>query len=215
MRRRIAVGLVVAGFCLGVLVTRAVWQGRQALSAGDASMEAGQIGDAIFHYRRSARWYVPLAPHVGDALGRLAELAAGAESQGNAEVALAAWRGVRGSVLATRSFFTPNRDRLDTANQHIARLMSEQPARETAGRDAASSGQLQAMRLQLLQRDDAPSVLWSVIALVGFALWLAGGLLFALRAVDSHDKLVTRSAVVSGLLVAAGLVVWLAGLRYA
>lgn len=208
-RKAITIGLVLA-MCLGVVITRAVWEGRSALSRGDQAHEAGDNAEAVRWWRRAARWYVPLAPHVGDAYERLEALAKAAEETGDTRTALAAWRGVRGSILATRSFYTPHSDRLDQANRRIAALMaaSEDPA--------VDSGKTTEQRTQwhydLLARDESPSVFWSIVALLGFALWLGGGVLMALRGVSSEDRLEARVAAYAGAMVAGGLLIWMLGL---
>lgn len=211
-RKILGVALVVA-VCLGVVVTRAIWDGRSALAQGDAAAEAGDIGEAIRWWRRAARWYVPGAPHVGSAYDRLEATARAARERGDRATALAAWQGVRGSILATRSFFTPHAERLGPANEAIASLMAE------AEGPAADPGRPEAERrswhLELLTRDEAPSVAWSVVALAGFALWLGGGILFATRAITADDRLLARPALVSGIVVAVGLVVWMLGLALA
>src|SRR5690606_37555849 len=107
LRRTIAAVLVVAGLCVGVVVTRALWQGKSALAEGDAALSNGEKDQAISRWRRAARWYVPGASHVDDAYDRLETLARQAEAQGDIDTALAAWRGIRSSIMATRSFYTP------------------------------------------------------------------------------------------------------------
>jgi hypothetical protein len=209
-RRSIALAAAAVVFCLGVVVTRAVWEGRGALSDGDRAAQAGDLPGAIALWRRAARWYVPLAPHVGDAYARLESLAAEAESRGDTATALAAWNGVRSSILATRSFYTPESERLGPANQHIAALMArvEGAAADPGKSEAERTG----WHLALLQRDEAPSVPWVLVALAGFAMWIGGGLRFALRAITPDDTMVTRIALTSGILVGVGLFLWMLGL---
>ena len=62
--KKLAVAAAVIGLCLGVVVTRAVWQGCAAQAEGDAALARGDRDEAITRWRRAARWYVPLAPHV-------------------------------------------------------------------------------------------------------------------------------------------------------
>lgn len=210
MKKRLITIAVVAGLCLGVVVTRAVWEGRAALEHAGEALAAGDAHEAVALYRRAARWYVPLAPHVGRAYDQLEAIAAQAEQNGDTDLAVAAWRGVRSSIKATRSFFTPQADRLDRANRRIAALMAQ-----VEGPDAdpgKSQEQREQWHYELLDRDEAPSVLWSIVALLGFGLWLGGGVLFALRGVSREDALVPRMAATSGILVAVGLVVWMLGL---
>jgi hypothetical protein len=209
MKRRLITVAIVVGFCLAVVVTRAVWQGRGALDAGDQALEAKDSEEAIRHWRRAARWYVPLSPHVSDAYDRLEALAALAEKQGDLRTALAAWQGVRGSILATRSFYTPHEDRLEPANRRIADLMTRL---DTTPPVDMTPEKLAAWHYELLARDESPSVAWSVLAVLGFLVWIGGGVLFAMRGVSAEDRLERRPAITAGVLVMAGLFVWLVGL---
>jgi hypothetical protein len=210
MRRKLVIVAICVGLCLGVVVTRAVWEGRAALAEGDRALTAGDADLAVTWYRRAARWYVPGAPHVGRAYDRLAAIAAQAEGQGNLELALAAWRGIQGSILATRSFYTPYADRLDPARHKIAALMAR--VEGDAADPGKSAAEREAWHYALLARDEAPSVPWTVVALLGFGLWLGGGFLFALRGVTDEDRLVPRTAARAGVMVACGLVIWMLGL---
>jgi hypothetical protein len=210
-RRRIAIAAAVVALALGVVATRAVWQGRAALERGDRALEAGDAAAAIKWWRRAARWYVPLAPHVASAYARLEELAGQAEAAGDRTTALAAWQGVRSSILATRGLYLPFEDHLAPANQRIATLMAAWEG-ELGQTGSVPAAERASRHLALLQHDPAPAVGWTLVALAGFALWLGGAGLFAWRAVDPTDRLVRRTAALSGLMVAAGLVVWLVGL---
>ncbi|MCP4245444.1 MAG: hypothetical protein GY778_00190 [bacterium] len=155
---------------------------------------------------------------MGSAYDRLDRLAQEAEAQGDIETALAALRGIRGSILATRSFYTPYKERLEPANRRIAALMAKVEMKsntEREGVDGVAEGELIAWHYQLLDRDESPSVFWSLVAILGFALWLGGGLLFALRGVTADDKMVQRTAAYAAIMVAVGLFVWMLGLHLA
>lgn len=217
-RKLAALGLVLA-VGLAAVVTRAVWAGSRALANGDAAQQRGELVHAVDLWRQAARWYVPGASHVEAAYQRLEKLGSEAEQRGEIEIALAAWSGVRSSILATRSVYLPHGERLAPANERIAALMA---ARERQG--AGEAGQAGAgarddaavaWHLERLAPIPGPSVGWSVVALLGFATWLAGGLIFALRGVTSDDRLVPRTAAYAGILVAVGLVIWLLGLSLA
>jgi hypothetical protein len=212
LRRTIAAVLMIAGLGVGVVVTRALWQGMSALAAGDAAMARGDTHEAVERWRRAARWYLPGAAHVTLAYDRLETTALQAQAQGDKNTALAAWRGVRASILATRSFYTPHAHRLEPASERIAALMAELEAADQA---SASREERAEWHYELLRRDPAPSVFWSVVALLGFAVWLGGGLLFALRGVTRDDVLVPRTAMYAGVMVASGLLVWMMGLYLA
>ena len=126
------------------------------------------------------------------------------------DLALSAWRAIRRSVYATRSFYTPHRDRLERANEHIATLMAE-----LEGPDADPDSNQQARRdfhAELLAKEVGPSVGWSLLALLGLLLWVGGGLYFALRGVGADDRLRPPAARLAVVLIALGLVVWMLGL---
>jgi hypothetical protein len=194
---------------LGVIVTRVFWDGRQALAAGDAAMQRQDTTEALVMWRRAARWYAPGAPHVDAAYRRMEELARAAEARGDDTLALEAWRGIRSSSLATRSFYTPFVDELGAANQRIAELMARQEVAADHGKDLAER---RALHLGFLERDDAPSLGWSVLALAGFAAWVGGGFWFASRGVTVDDRLDRRNALRAAALVTVGLVLWMLGL---
>ncbi len=222
-RRILAVALVVL-VCAGAVLSRVFWDGRAALAEGDRAHRSAEVaraaGDAgaaheheelaITRWRRAARWYAPGAPHVASAYARLAALARAAEAAGERELALMAWRAVRSSALATRSFYTPYRPELAAANQRIAALMAalEDPALDP-GKDAAGR---QAWHLALLTRDEAPSVGFSILAILGFFTWVGGGFWFAWRGVTADDRLDRRQAAVAGVLIGVGLLVWMVAL---
>jgi hypothetical protein len=204
--RGVIIAFVVASIGLGGVATRALWEGRSALAAGDEARARGDLATAIDRYRRAARWYLPGAPHVHTAYDRLEAVAQAAEHRGDAATALAAWRGVRASILATRGARIPFVDRLERANVRIAHLRVAELAE---GDDARIA------HLERLERIDAPSPTWMLVALLGLALWIGGGVLFAVRGVTAADALASRYAVASGVLFAVGLVVWMLGLAAA
>ena len=209
MRRRLVVVGLVA-FCLGVVVTRVFWDGSAALHAGDAALAQGDKEEAIARWRRAARWYAPGAPHVAGAYRRLEALARAAEAAGDRQTALAGWTAVRSSILSTRSFYTPYAHLLPVANERIAALMAAlEPASVDPGKGEAER---KAWHLALLQRDEAPALGWTILAIVGFGVWIGGGFLFAFRGIGEGDRLDRRAAARAGLLVAIGLVAWMIGL---
>lgn len=210
LKRKLAVAAAVIGACLAVVVTRAVLEGRAALARGDEAAAAGEIDGAISAWRRAARWYVPLAPHVGAAYDRLENAGREAEAAGDTATALRAWRGVRSSILATRSVYTPHADRLGPANARIAALMAaiEGPRADPD----KTEEQRRDWHLELLERPVGPSIAWSIAAIAGFLMWIGGAIWFAWGGLDDGDRMVKAVAARSGLLVVAGLLIWMFGL---
>tara|TARA_R110002096_G_scaffold433887_5_gene653969 strand:+ start:96843 stop:97499 length:657 start_codon:yes stop_codon:yes gene_type:complete len=211
-RRRLLIAVASVFLCVGVLSTRALWEGRSSLKRGNAFLERGDSEGAVRNWRRAARWYLPLAPHVASAYDKLQGLALSAEERGDIQVAISAWTGIRSSVRATRSFYTPYSERLAEADTHLAKLMAQLELQSDATVDLVETEE---WHRALLKRDQMPSVGWSIVALLGLALWIGGGFGFALRAVDDNDRLVRKAAAYSGAAVAVGMLVWLLGLHWA
>jgi len=201
--------LLCAAVGLGVIVTRVFYDGRAALAAGDAAIAKGDVDGAISGWRRAARWYAPGAPHVIDAYDRLETFAREAEARGNRAGALAAWRAIRSSVVATRSFYTPFPARLAAADERIAALMAADEVAADPKKDEAAA---RAFHAALLARDDSPKLSWTILALAGFAAWVGGGFWFARRGVGADDKLVRREAIRAGVAIVVGLAAWMLGL---
>ena len=188
------------------MAMRVLWDGRQALLAGDAALAANDVKTAITAWRRAARWYDPGAPHVGAAYQRLEELAVAAEGHGDDAVALDAWRAIRSSALSTRSVYAPfERERL-AADARIAALM----AKAEGGGEAK-----RAWHAAARARDEAPRIGWTLVALAGFAGWVGGGFWLATRGWTREDTLVKRTAARSALAIVLGLVAWMLGLALA
>jgi hypothetical protein len=210
MKRTVIIAAIVVGVGLGAVVTRVFWDGHAALAAGDAAMARGDGAAALVAWRRAARWYAPLAPHVASAYERMEALARAADANGDTAQALEAWRAIRSSALATRSFYTPYADKLEAANQRIAELMARA---DTTSKK--TQPERHAYHLELLERDESPSVPWTLVALAGFAAWVGGGFWLARRGVTAEDKLERRTAARAAMLIAVGLLVWLLGLYQA
>ena len=198
---------------LVVLVVRMLTSAYGELQRGDAAHAQGELDAALVHYARAARSYVPASPYHVRALTALAHMGAQAEAQGDTEQALASYRAVRTGILATRSFFTPERARLAAANERIATLMSKQPR---PAMDANKpEAQLKAEHLALLQADRSPRVGWTVVLLAGFALWVGAAFVFSHRAVDEQDRWVRREVRRWGALIVVGFALFVLGMLMA
>ncbi len=187
--------------CLGIMTARVVWSSRAEWR--DAELATGDA--RLLHLGRAARLYAPGSPYARRAIDRLAELARAGGSE-----ELAAWREVRSALLATRSFYTARPELLEEANGRIAALM--------AAGEPESRGPLAARKAwhaARLAEDDAPSVLWSVVALLGLGGWIGGAIGFFLRGVDERDRLRARPAIACAVGVAVGLALFFVGLARA
>lgn len=210
---RVARGVGVAALLCSVLLARVISSAKEELGEAEARVEQGDLDGAIVHYRRAARWYAPFSPYHVTALDGLAKIAVEAEQKGEVERALSAYRAVRGSIMATRSFYVPEQARLRAANTRIAALMAELPP---PGMDAGKSkAQIEREHLALLSQMPGPSVLWTLVLLVGFFGWVSAAFAFSVRAIDEQDRWVMPEARKWGTLIALGFGLFVLGMALA
>jgi len=222
-RRLIIGGLVVLGLAsvvLGrvVLSSRAAYMEghaaeKRALAATDPARRNLALEDAVERYRRAARWYAPGNGYVSRSLEALRRIARLAERHGDRKTALLAYRAIRRAILGSRSFYTPHSDHLGPANKNIARLSALAQGGKTAGADQLR--RYEAWHLAQVRRSTAPSVGWSILAILGFFTWVTGAFLFIYRAITPEDRLINRQALIWAGVILAGLILWLTGLSQA
>jgi hypothetical protein len=202
--RRIVVIAAVVLALFGALAIRVVVEGKRALAAGDDWRARGKPAEAIRAFEASARWYLPLAPHVEDAYDRLRELTK------EPATALRAWRAIRSAARATRSLWTPHGDDLAAADAAIAKLAANDP--EGAPVDNDSPAAREAWQQARLSRDSRPGLGSAAFAGLGILMWIGGAVVLARRGITEAGRLVRRPALAGAILIVVGLVCWFAGL---
>lgn len=208
LRWTLVVALLFFAFTVRVVTSAAA-----ELRTADEYRARGDIDAAVVHYRRAARWYAPGSPYHVRALVQLAAIGRSAESKGDAELALAAYRAIRAAIMSTRSFYVPEQARLRAADERIASLMAGLPAPPM---DAGKSReQLRREHLALLREDPGPSVVWSLLLLLGFATWVGSAFAFTQRAIDEEDRFVKREALRYGALIVVGFGLFVLGMTQA
>ena len=195
--------IALVAMLLAIVAARVVWSSRGEWRA--ASAATGD--DELAHLGRAARLYAPGNPYSRRAVDKLAAI-----GRADPARALAAWRELRSALLATRSFYTPHRALLGEANARIAELMAD--AELAAGTQHARD-QARAWHAARLQQDEAPSVAWTLVALLGLAAWIACALGLLLRGVGDDDRLRPRVALAWAAGVAVGLALFFLGLARA
>lgn len=205
--------LCVALLLLVTISVRVVTSAASELERGQALQASGDLEAAVVHYRRAARWYAPASPYHVRALTRLAAIGAQAEAKGDVQLALGAYRAIRGAIMAARSWYIPERDRLRAADERIATLMAAQPRPPMD--EGKSEAQLRAEHLALLTADRDPSRGWTAVLLIGFFAWVAGAFALTFRAVDAQDRFVPRELWRWGSVVVLGFGLFVLGMSLA
>ncbi len=170
---RLRTPMILAAFVLAALVLRVLWGGRIECARAADEMDAQRPYQAVLHYERAVRWYLPGSPYVHRASDALWSMGEAAEEAGDRELALFAFRGLRGAAYATRSFYQPLGGRIAAAEERIAALMVVDPA--AAWPDPAlSEPERHAVILDNLQQHTDPSTGWVIALEIGFVAWLGG-----------------------------------------
>lgn len=193
-----------------VVILVMAW-GRVFISGHRARMEADHLmserlaDQAVGFYDRALHMYWPGSPDVARAAVQLKNIALAAEAEGDLEGALHAWRVLRSGLYAARGLYQPYADVVKQSEEKIAALVARQ----------SDDPQMREKHLALLQKSDDPARGWSMLALLGFALWVGSAIAFIWRALTPDGKLLSRPALVWGALFAVGYAVWLIGLALA
>ncbi|MEO7096724.1 MAG: hypothetical protein ABI175_25930, partial [Polyangiales bacterium] len=182
----------------------------------------GDVDGSIAQAMRAARWYVPLAPHTTRAYDQLRAIALRAELAGDVETAQLAWQAIRGAARATRTLWTPFRDRLLEADDHLATILASKPP---PGIDRDTPRELLVREHRALLAEESAAKPWVIVLLYAglFAFlvgsWRTTATLDRTRAIQpSRFGLAserTERAISYGALAAIGLVVFIVALMRA
>jgi hypothetical protein len=213
--RRLAFALGIAAALVIPVGVRVAWEGRAELDLADVAAEEEDVDAELEHLGRAARWRMPVLGHDEAAIDRLLQLGTDAEARGDdgRQTALAAYREIRGALLATRTWGVPQRDVFDDVNVRIATLMAEQEA--DFGTDVGGIGDPYAYHLGLLDEVPGPDPWRGNFAAIAFVGWIAATIGFVLRGIDARGHLRPKSAVRWGVAALALLAAWAVLLRYA
>jgi len=203
-RKAIFVAAVVVLIVLMAGV-RVVISGHAARRTADRLLAEGNEDTAVGFYDRTLHMYWPGSPDVEAAVSHLSAMAGRRETAGDQEGALHIWRVLRSGLYAARGLYQPYKETIRHAEERIAALVALQKGDPTE----------QARHLEILQRSHDPRRSWSMLALLGFAVWLGGAVGFIWRGLSPKGKLHARPAAVWAAVFAGGYVLWLVGLYLA
>ncbi len=202
---------ILAGLALvlAVAATRAVWLGGQALDDGDTAAVQGDRAGAIVAWRTAARWYVPGLGASEPALARLERAALAAEADHDPATALAAWQAIRTSIRSLAGLTAPFADRLARADARIAALLAAQPGPTVAGKSIEVRA---AWHARVLAGAPRTSRAMLILAALGLATWLAGGVTLIRRGLTEDGGLRRTAATRAAVTIVAGAALWLVGI---
>src|SRR5262249_23560641 len=147
----------------------------------DAAWARGDLVGATVHARTAARAYVPFAPHVVEAYGRLGVIAQNCEERGDIQSALFAWRAVRAAAIGSRSIAFGNDAQRKLADLAIARLSVASQPGPSNSRDGADTAARYASALAAAVPPRAP---FDAFFVAGAALWVAAAIALTRKGAD-------------------------------
>ena len=200
---------LLVGIAVMALLLRVLWGGRAECGRADDEIEAGRPYQAVLHYERAVRWYLPGSPYSGRAVDALWTMGEEAEAAGDPELALFAYRGLRASAHATRSFYQPYARRISDAEEHIATLMAADPAARWPDR-ALDAEERRGIVLDNLREHEDPVTGWVIVLELGFLAWLGGGAALAWR-MGRPERRKRTTWILAGT-VCAGYGLWILGM---
>jgi hypothetical protein len=128
------------------------------------ALERGDVDIAITHFGWSIKWYIPGNPYVKKSIHMLFNLGEQSEERGEDKRALAAYRTVRSSLFASRSFYTPGKSHIAEAEKRIALiLLKDKPIASKFGKEFIRK----AFRIKT-----GTHIIWTIIMEIGLIGWV-------------------------------------------
>jgi len=137
-----------------ILWVRVFYGSMQDYKTGETLLRENQTIRAITYFDRSLHWYAPLNPYVERSAKRLWEIGEKAEKEGDIRMARIAFESIRGGFYAASHFIVPGKNWIDRVDTKLEEL----------GERAGRSGEK--------PKDPHPSILWSVVVVIGFFGWI-------------------------------------------
>jgi len=119
-------GLIIFLIMFGMVWVKTYSSGRAQYLEGEENLKAGHMKEAISNYEASIHMYAPMAGYVDASAQRLWEIGQGYESSGDYDWSLIAYRALRSSFYATRSFYTPGTAWISRSEAQINQVLIAQ-----------------------------------------------------------------------------------------
>lgn len=193
-----------------MVIARVAWSGYSEHRLAWEALERSDTDTAVLHLDRAVQWYLPGAPWWQASVDQLQVLAAQAESE-RPDKALPIYETLRSGLLATRSFYTPEVERLRVVNDKIAALQVSLPDARWPDPSLPPQARYDQARA-LLDRSYAPQPGWSFLATLGFLGWVGSAFGFFSRAFEAEGTFRPKQGLRWGLGILVGYAAWVLGL---
>jgi hypothetical protein len=123
-------GVVIFLIMFAMVWVKTYYSGRAQYIEGEKNFSAGNYKDAITNYETAIHMYTPFGGYVPASAQRLWEIGEGFEQSGDYDWALIAYRSLRSSFYAVRSFYTPYKDWITRSEERIDLVLAAQRQQE-------------------------------------------------------------------------------------
>jgi len=203
----------VVALLLLMVLARVIAGAGSELRRAEQAKQGGYPDLAVTYYARALEWYAPGLPAMQRGRAGLLDLARAAEERNDPQLALQAYGALRSALYASRSFYTPGRALIAECDRNIARLLAA-TAEARDDHPQMTDEEREQYFLEQQARFPGPSVLWSILAELGFIGWVLCAALFVWRAGRSERRL-AQLAWRLGLPFAGCYALWLIALYLA
>ena len=201
---------------MAVIMILTLWvhvtlKSRQEYNRALDARREGLQEEAALHLERAILWYAPLNRYVFRAAEALWQLSEEAERTGETQRALRGYQALRSALYASRSIYVPGRKWISRCDRKIAQLMARQ---KTLLLSEAYKSEEQSRReyLALMQASIRPRDFWAVVAVVGFAGWMASSVAFILQGLLPAGGFQKHRALACGGFFLLFYAAWLVGM---
>ncbi|MFH0926734.1 MAG: hypothetical protein V1872_14070 [bacterium] len=180
----------------------------------EKSFQDKNYKDAIMYYDAAIHWYTPFNKYVARSAERLWETGGILEAQGDNRLAIEAYRAIRSSFYAARSFYTPYPGWIKRCDDKISTMMArEEPTCEEDKHRTFEERKTE--HLSFLHKDYAPDVFWSMFLEFGFIGWITCTILFIFRVFEGEKGFHNQRALFWGSFIILFYGMWIVGMMKA
>lgn len=197
-----------------MVIVKVYYRSFDEFKKGEEAFTNLNLSEAITHFERSIHWYTPFNKYVADSAKRLWEIGEKAEKQNDTQLALLAYRSLRSSFYAVRSFYTPYKEWINKCDEKISSLVASQDT-PFESEKKKSFDQRKAEALKILKTDRAPHVGWSIFLEIGFVGWVTCTIMFILKVFTGEKGFKGRKALFWGPFIILFYAMWIIGMMKA
>ncbi len=213
-KKNIITIIIIASIMALMVIVKVYYGSMVEFNRGEEAFSKQDLSEAITHFERSIHWYTPFNRYVAGSAERLWEIGKIAEKQNDTQLALLAYRSLRSSFYAVRSFYTPYKEWINKCDEKISTLVASQETPFESVKKK-SFDQRKTEALKILKTDNAPHVGWSIFLEIGFVGWVTCTIIFIFKVFTGEKGFEGRKAMFWGPFIILFYAMWLIGMMNA